>query len=350
MKVLHARVSSLLLIFVFGVSSVLLSEQVSASSRISSYSNENSTLVGLSERTNFKLLHQLRGGIDLVAPNGAVSPNQDGMKYVAAQREALWLIRNGIIHASADLVSKGVLAFDYAFKFQTKDGYFENGMGASPEAAVGADAFFLYSFCYAYLLLEKESAYSQQFNKMKYYKKNVENSVAWIAKNQDELFRQDRHTPNRLLFDAMAFYFAGKILRSSEYQDLGKTFINHALEAQRADGAFLEKGGHDSSYQGVCILNLSMLSFHVKGYLLKRDIAKAIKSSAAWMVSRINADGEISAEGNTRTGLGQEEQSGKLKDINYPEVALSLYYAASILEKTEYADKADAVVQYAISR
>ncbi|MFT5082354.1 MAG: hypothetical protein ACI9Y1_000379 [Lentisphaeria bacterium] len=305
-------------------------------------------LSALSGRHYFQALHSVKGSMSIIDDVGAVGRNRKRFSDVAAQRDALWLIRRGLINEDHQAVDKGVQAFAYAFSHQTPDGNFKNAKGVDAKTAVGVDAFFLYSYTYAYLLLKDSEQFRQQFLALSRHLGKMKKAVFWLKLNTKELYRQDRHTPNRLLFDAMAFFFAGKISSVEEFSDAGRYFIAEALKAQRDDGVFLEKGGYDTSYQAVNILNLCHLIFYVEQPELRATLQQSLRKAVLWLDTKIDGGGIVSAAGNTRTGLGQEMQSGKKKDINYPEVALSLYYSAYILSLPSLAEKADRVVAHAL--
>jgi hypothetical protein len=308
---------------------------------------ENQALQKFSKGKYFSLLHAKKAPPNLVAENGAVGRNKRTFSDVATQRDALWLLRNSMIQNNQNHVSKAVQAFEYAFQHQTKAGNFKNGQGYDAVTAIGADAFFLYSYAHAYLLLKNDARFGPQFQRMKKLEPQLHSAVRWLDKNKAELHRQDGKTPNRLLFDAMAFYFASSITGATQYRASGREFLNQALASQKHDGSFTEKGGYDTSYQAVCMLNLSLLFIYLEDERLRNEIKGALDRASTWLAGKIASNGKVSAAGNTRTGLGQEIQSGKSKDINYPEVALSLYYSSVILNRPALATMADKVVTYA---
>ena len=85
------------------------------------------------------------------------------------------------------------------------------------------------------------------------------------------------------------------------------TFVELAMAQYRpADGVFLEKGGHDSSYQAVAALNLQVWLIYFPDKKLEAAAAAAVR----WELGRIGPDGQVDVTGNTRTGLGQERWMG----------------------------------------
>ena len=57
-------------------------------------------------------------------------------------------------------------------------------------------------------------------------------------------------------------------------------------------------------------------------------------------------DGEVAVEGNSRTGLGQEEFMGKKKEVNYPEVALAMLYASIVENDSSLLAQGVSIINY----
>ena len=61
----------------------------------------------------------------------------------------------------------------------------------------------------------------------------------------------DQNAPNRLFYDALAFYSLGKWLEDESLKEIGFEFAQLAINKKQPEGYFLEGGGWDCSYQGV---------------------------------------------------------------------------------------------------
>jgi hypothetical protein len=288
--------------------------------------NETDALSQLSTLHNYRLLHQIRGKNRLISANGAAARNIKKFSDVAAQRDALWVLRRGLMLNDKSLIEDSLRAIDYAFNKQNQKGYFENGRGVSARKAVEVDAFFLQAYAHMYFLLKNNQQFSNYAAQMERYIPNVKKAMAWLRNNTDELYRQEETAANRLVFTGLAFLLNGKILNDGHLINIGHDFISRALTKQDSSGAFYEHGGFDSSYQAVSLLNLMVAHYYVADQALKNKIDAAIRLGMKREKSSIKPDGKIMVEGNTRTGLGQEKFLGHVKDVNYPEVALTLYY------------------------
>ena len=91
---------------------------------------------------------------------------------------------------------------------------------------------------------------------------------------------------------------------------------------RNSDSVFLEKGGHDSSYQAVAALNLQVWTT----YFPDEKLDAAVERAVGWLRGRVAADGRIDVIGNTRTGLGQEQWRGHDKGVDLSEITLCLLY------------------------
>jgi len=291
-----------------------------------------------------------RGSERGIDSQGALGRNKKEFSDVAVQRDAIWLAKRAILEDDPRYAAHVIKAIDYAFARQSKSGNFKNGLGVSAKKAVNADAFFLSSFAQIHYLFKNSRYQEDYFKKIAVYKPALAKAMVFLEKNQQELYRQDRNTANRLLFDAQAFILNGQILSDQKLIDVGMGFLGKALAQQRSDGTFNEHGGYDSSYQAVSILNLAQLWLYVEDDAVRERIYPALKSAMEWQKSRITKVGKVLVEGNARTGLGQEKFFGKIKEVNYAEVAMAFFYWAYISGDVDSAKVGGHIVDYLLSQ
>jgi hypothetical protein len=269
-----------------------------------------------------------------------------GFSYVSAQRHTYWLLLRGLATSNTADIDAVVRSMRYAFEHQTAIGNFANGKGASDLKAIEFDAFFLASFGRIYFLLAESPFAGRYLGGMAEMRPQLARAMAWLDQNNAELFRQDREATNRLFFDALAFDLNGKILGDAKLRGTGTNFIGAGLANQRADGAFYEKGT-DSSYQAVCLLNIAGLIAQSDDPARRARLTDAFSRGMAWERQRILPTGEVSVAGNARTGLDQERDvSGKLKTVNYPEVAFALLCGALVLNDPGLVTTGEKVIEY----
>lgn len=310
--------------------------------------SEYDLVKALFDKAEFKQLLQLKAnprGIDAI---GAAGRNIPAFSDVAAQRDAGWMLLLGLCEERPELVEKAILALEYAFARQDPQGFFQNGLGVAEQKAINADTFFLQAYAQVYGLLKSSRFAPQYLGRLDALQPKLRAAMTWLQENADEMSRQDKLTANRLAFDALAFLLNGSLLKDQSLIDIGKRFVTDALAMQTDAGVFLEKGGYDSSYQAVSLLNLQIAWLVLDDPQLRQGTFLAMVRGMEWLKSRILPSGEVSAIGNSRTGQGQETFFGKTKEVNYGEVAFVLFAWSVIANDKDAESLAKNVIGFAL--
>ncbi len=255
--------------------------------------------------------------------HGMVGYNRDGFKSPEFQRGAMHYMIRAIVRKDTRCIDEGWLAIDAAFRYQTENGGFSRK--GTPHGGPSAVAFWLADLSQALLILRESELGPKYQTRIEQLMPKIGQAAQWLAqpRYQERLKREDVETPNRLLFDALAYGLSGILLNDAELKRIGQGFVESAMARYRScDGVFLEKGGADSSYQAVAALKLQIWAIHFPDKKLDNPINCAVK----WERSRVKDDGEVEVAGNTRTGLGQEQWMGHDKGVNLSEVTLCLLY------------------------
>jgi len=267
----------------------------------------------------------------LVATSGAVGANRTSYRDVGEQRHALWAFRRDLIQGaqgSADAAK----AWAYAWGHLTYDGYFENGLALPDTATLEANTFYL-------------SAYCEATNPVPYVQGPVHVNLAYLSQNLADIYAQGARATNRLAFAATAFILAGERTGNVQAVRSGKLLLEQAFLLQSADGYFSEKGGWDTSYQAVTMLQLEALYFGSADPAVRNAVAIRLQRAALWLEARVHATGVVCDRGNTRTANNADD-SPEHKQINYPEVALALGYAGAVLSDESLIDAGASVADY----
>jgi hypothetical protein len=255
--------------------------------------------------------------------NGMVGHNQGKFRSPELQRGAMQLMLRSIAAENRRGIEAGFLAIDATFEHQTDLGHFARDGG--PVGGPSAVAFWLCELDQAVLVL-RESRFAKEYKeRTDALVPKIRKAARWLAqeKYRERLKREDAETPNRLLFDALAYGLSGILADDKELQSFGREFVDLAMKHYReSDGVFLEKGGHDSSYQAVAALKLQVWITYFPDKKLEAAVEKAVE----WEIGRIKPNGEVDVADNTRTGLNQEKWQGNFKDVNLSEVTFCLLY------------------------
>jgi hypothetical protein len=233
-----------------------------------------------------------------------------------------YLVR-AVVRRDQRCVAEGWSAIDATFRYQNKQGGFSQK--GSPHGGASAVAFWLAELDQAILVL-RESEFGPKYkDRIEQLVPKIHKAARWLAETRyrERLEADDANTPNRLLFDGLAFGLSGALAGDDQLRQLGRRFVDLAMTHFRpGDGVFLEKGGSDSSYQAVAALKLQVWVVHFPD----EKLDEAIRLAVRWEMDRVGADGQIDITGNTRTGLGQEQWQGHEKGVNLSEVTLCLLY------------------------
>lgn len=301
-------------------------------------------------------------------------PNRDG---------ALGRNKNGYFHVRFQLNMTGLT--DYAFKFQNElalhkfmdnlnysfshqdqsGGFYlklPKNMINSPNYQPPYDAilasgtaFFAYSLGISLNSLNQSDWFNNSTSlggirrDIQLLKPNFRHMLNYLKEKVGLLKEIDSNAPNRLLFDAIAFYGLGKYLNDKSAMDIGTIFTKKAIsQINKDEGYFIEGDGWDSSYNGVAI----KLAFELITLLepsdeeLKSELNLAATCATFWQKTRISASGEISAEGNTRVYLGGEKFLGNEKAVDVMETVKGFYYMSTLSSDNSYKLSALKILDY----
>jgi hypothetical protein len=269
---------------------------------------------------------------ELLRYTGGARPDADGMvgynqksgfKSPEFQRGAMHYMIRAIVRQDQRCIDEGWQAIDATFHEQTEEGGFSRK--GAPHGGPSAAAFWLADLCQAILILRESELGPKYADRIGQLVPKIHKAARWLAdaRYQDRLTTDDADTPNRLLFDGLAFGLSGVLCGDEPLKQLGRRFVDLAMaHFDPTDGVFLEKGGSDSSYQAVAALKLQVWVLHFPDEKLNEAIRRAVR----WEIGRVEADGQIDIVGNTRTGFGQERWQGHEKGVNLSEITLCLLY------------------------
>ncbi len=149
-------------------------------------------------------------------------------------------------------------------------------------------------------------------------------------------------------FDAIAFYALGNYLNDEKAMETGRFFAQKALKQRNVKaGYFIEKGGWDSSYNGVAImLGFELYCLLPKNDPLKERLGKTVSCATYWQKSRVLKTGEISTQGNTRVYPGGEYFFGNEKQVDVKKTVRAFYYMSILSNKQEYKELAERIYKF----
>jgi len=203
--------------------------------------------------------------------------------------------------------------------------------------------FFIQEFAHAILVL-RQSPLAPHFEKrIETLLPKLKRAAYFATDDREQLLADHRKAVNRLFLAAKAAGLSAVILNDPALRARAGELIAIGLEQRDpATGAFLENGGLDSSYNAVSLLELQTIQYH----LPDKRIADAVDPAMRWQLTRIDADGHVTTQGNSRTGVGKEVHMGKPKITNHGEVARALCYWGVNNNAPDVLNKAVKVIEY----
>lgn len=336
-----------------------------------SYNNTSEPDILLDERIGYGEMirgineNLLAQAVEQPDANGALSRNKDGYFSVRFQINISRLSDLAIATNRLDALTQYLNALKYSFSYINPDGSYQL---TPPEElindptinlpnkgdSVSAVAFFGYALGISLHALDESAWYSNDAaassvkNEIESFSLHIQQTLNYLIANQSILKQVDGLAPNRLLFDAIAYYGLGKYLGDLEAQSIGIQFLNLALNfIDQEEGYFIEGGGWDSSYNGVSIkLCMELYAILPADHPMKDSLADAIIGATIWQKSRILANGEISTEGNTRVYPGGESFLGNEKAVDVEKTVLAFFYFSELTGENEYKKLAEKILNF----
>jgi hypothetical protein len=287
-------------------------------------------------KTDPSFLEFLVKAVVIDKQSGAIGRNRQEFMSVGFQRYSSRFITYGILTKNVAMVEIGIKSIEYPLPFQQNDGSFKDfsppSKGKSSPSSV---AFYLNDVGHSLLLCQKsrwfqdskETEYLRE--KIRQMQPQISNSLTWLIAQESELVKGDGNgrATNRLWKDANAYYLTGRAIDRKDAVRLGDKFAMLSLQQQNAAGAFLEKNGFDSSYQGVSLQEAILYYTNLSSQASQRVIVwNAINRAVKLELLSISPSGEILTKGNTRVFVGGETYFDKEKSVDYLALVQGLNY------------------------
>lgn len=163
------------------------------------------------------------------SPAGALGRNMDGYFHVRFQLDMGYLAAYAIRFASNDALDKFVLACEYSFSHQKPGGDFElvipENLKALGEPSEGdltsGTSFFMGTLGSSLMALEQSAWFNDQaavslIQRLSELEDDIQLSINYLKSKKELLKSYDNDAPNRLFYDALAFYSLGKYLNDQQ--------------------------------------------------------------------------------------------------------------------------------------
>ncbi len=284
--------------------------------------------------------------------NGALGRNKSGYFHVRFQLTMTSLTNFAIKSQRTDVLETFINTIQYAFVHQLAEGDFqliipeeliELAENSNESDLASGVAFFASSLAISFNSLNETEWYLNHTDVavsrhiITSYNSDIQQMLDYLKSVKAFLFNVDSNAPNRLLYNAVAYYGLGKYLNDIEAKEIGIQFALDAINLNNDAGDFTEGGGSDTSYNGVALqLGLELFMLLPEDHKIKGSLANALAESASWQLTRIEDTGEISTQGNTRVFPGGESFLGNEKGVDYAKTVKAFLYISILGDLQEY--------------
>src|ERR1700722_6748221 len=284
------------------------------------------------------------------APDGAYGPvnrawdaRHRGKWYIEEQRFGADVVAGGIATNNLDAIDRGLLILNWGFAQQSPDGAFD-----CPDK-FHSTAFFVEAAAHAMLLLEA-SEYSDRYSQtIADAKPKLHSAALWITDPRNETRGKKKNMPytHRRYLVAAALGEVGVLTEDPSLVRASEAYARDGIALQSAAGYNPELGGWDSSYHAKGMAFAFRYFTIVADGELKQSFYKMMDKAMQWEASRVNDDGTINTQGNTRVGAKKTETSraGNAKIVEFRQVYRSLYYWSVISADASYEKLAEKVAR-----
>ncbi len=236
---------------------------------------------------------------------GALDRNKTAYFHVRFQMGISPLADYAVDAQNSTALEMVIRAIEYSFKYQLPDGDFQlvippdliNTAVATEGDKVSGIAFFYSALGAGLLALQENSGYQSQTaskHRIEILITQYQLSLNYLKSKTTLLKQIDAEAPNRLFFEALAFYSMGKYLNDTDAMKIGIDFANLALAKKQPEGYFLEGTGYDSSYQGVGMaIGFRLLSILKSDEPIRQVLYDNLACATRWEMTRIKPKLEL---------------------------------------------------------
>ncbi|MGO8671010.1 MAG: hypothetical protein ACLQVD_06575 [Capsulimonadaceae bacterium] len=265
----------------------------------------------------------------------------DGKWYIELQRNGGDLIDGGVATQDSDAIKRGLTILQWGFDRENDDGGF-----SCPDTFHSA-SFFVESAAHALLLLEAaglDGPYKQQIDEMK---KKLRKTGHWFMDPdvKSKGIEGDAPFTHRCYLLAAALGETGVLCHDRDLIRESEAYARDGISRQDASGFNPENGGYDSSYHAVGVWYAERYYTIAAPADLKSDLHDMLQKAVAWEATRIEPDGKVNTEGNSRVDGSDPEsdRTGKAKAPAVGQVIRCFGYWALISGDYSYSDLAKKV-------
>jgi len=263
--------------------------------------------------------------------------------FIDEQRYGEERIIGGLIKNDPEAIKSGFKMFDWGFAHQKDNGSFD---GAAD--AFNGTTFFVQAVARSLLAIEQSPQAKDYASEVAHYKPLVHRAARWMIRRSVWKTGIERNQPytHRHYIVAAALGLTGKLTGDRRLIEYSRQSISEGLSRQLPDGVNPEKGGYDSSYQMVGIVYAQRWLTYFPDDPLAPRVAASIRKGLEWEETRVLPTGEITTEGNTRTGGQERARNGKIKVVSHRMAIRGFAYWSSVTGEQNWETNARRIAHF----
>jgi len=244
------------------------------------------------------------------APDGAYGPlnrawdaTHTGKWYIEEQRTGGDIVCAGIVAQNKDVIDRGLRVLNWGWQQQQPDGSF------ACEDNFHSTSFFVEATAHACLMLVASRYAADYASQIAQVKTELHKAALWMVSPEIEGPGKRHNLPytHRRYLVGCALGETGVLCEDANLVTHSRDYILDGISLQDPAGFNPERGGYDSSYHAFGTLLAERYYVLVAGDSLRAPLYAMIAKAVAWEGTRINPDGTINTEGNSRVdGVGNE--------------------------------------------
>jgi hypothetical protein len=271
--------------------------------------------------------------------------------FVETQKIGYQVLRAGLAANNSLWIDKGLRAIEWGLKPEVlgADGSFPDQRETETLAgrALHPKSIFLDSAAHAVLLIRQSDAPAAYKARAELLVPGIHLAVREIVDSGDAIrFFKNNGNSSQLAFVAMAIHQAGLMSGDQSLIDYARANFEQIFSMQKADGAFLEKGGFDTSYQMNTLELTTAYNATLEPGEWRNRVAAQNKLATDWFLSRVAADGSINTRGNTRQKECSSLPGYFPKGLDIDNIPIRLYYHAYLAGRTKVVAPVAAQIQF----
>ena len=274
-----------------------------------------------------------------IAANGAVGVNarweagQAPQWFIESQRIAGDLAQAGLGRPDAALLSPIASIMRWSFAKQIDDGSFPGSTDPFHSTEI-----FVADIGRA-LLLFRQAGRPEHRAIVDEFTPKLERAALWMTQPAILAAGKKHNLPytHRHYILATAFGISAELTANRALAEAASASATEGLVRQTTEGINPEKDGFDVNYQSAGLLFAARYFPSCADAGVQQRLRDMIGRGTRWLAARVDATGELDAEGSTRVNGQEHLRSGKIKGVNYMEIVQTFAHAARITGEAEFA-------------